>query len=261
MNQTDKHNHLLRFQRFQQSREKFFAPKLNTALNNQYKAFLDHVKYLGVDAVNHITPYEITKILEDLYFDAAIVYGAKIRADLNRVKARMPIGFSERMHQLIMDYFGQDILNTSLGITETTKELIRNVFINAYTQGLGIDDIIKKLAHTELSRTRARLIARTETVTSANGGAMIVAMDTGLVLTKGWLATKDSRTRHDHAEIDGHTVGRDDFFIVGGYEMLHPGDRGGKDGRPEVPPKEFINCRCTTLYEAKRDANGRLLRA
>ena len=261
MTQQDKHNYLLRFQRFQQSREKYFAPKINAALNKQYKTFLDHVKYLGIDAVNHIKPYEITKILEDLYFDAGIVYGAKIRADLNRVKARMPIGFSERMHQLIMQYFGQDILNTSIGITETTKNLIRDVFINAYAQGLGINDIIKQFENTEMSRIRSRLIARTETVTSANGGAFIVAQDTGLLLTKGWLATKDGRTRHDHAEIDGQKVDRDDYFNVGGYDMLHPGDHGGKNGKPEVPAKEICNCRCCTIFETKRDANGRLLRA
>jgi hypothetical protein len=261
MTQNEKNNHLLRFQRFQQSREIYFAPKINAALNSQYKTFIHNVRRLGVEAVNHIKPDGITKILENLYFDAGIVYGAKIRADLNRVKARMPIGFSERMHQLIMEYFGQDILNTSLGITETTKKLIRDVFINAYAQGLGIDDIIKQFEDTEMSRIRSRLIARTETVTSANGGALIVAKETGLLLNKTWLATKDSRTRHDHAEVDGHTVGRDDYFDVGGSEMLYPGDRGGKDGKPEVPASEIVNCRCTTIFAPMRDANGRLLRA
>lgn len=260
MTKEEKHNFLLRFQRFQQSREKYFAPKINAALNKQYKAFLDNVKYLGVDAVNHIKPYDITKILEDLYFDAGVTYGAKIRSDLNHQKARMPIGFSERMHDLIKEYFGQDILTTSQGITDTTKKLIRDVFVNAYAQGLGINDIIKQFANTEMSRIRSRLIARTETVTSANGGALIVAKETGLLLNKIWLATKDSRTRHDHAQIDGHTVGRDEYFEVGEATMLHPGARTQEDGSP-VPVAEVANCRCTTLFSTVRDANGRLVRA
>jgi uncharacterized protein with gpF-like domain len=159
-----------------------------------------------------------------------------------------------------MEYFGQDILNTSIGITETTKKLIRDVFINAYAQGLGINDIIKQFEDTEMSRIRSRLIARTETVTSANGGALIVAKETGLLLNKIWLATKDSRTRHDHAEVDGHTVGRDEYFDVGGATMLHPGARTQEDGSP-VPVSEVANCRCTTLYQTVRDANGRLIRA
>ncbi len=259
MTNDERHNFLLRFQRFQQSREKYFAPKINSALNNQYKTFIHNVRHLGVDAVHLIKPDDITKILESLYFDG-IVYGAKIRADLNRVKARMPIGFSERMHQLIMEYFGQDILNTSLGITETTKKLIRDVFINAYAQGLGIDDIIKQFEDTEMSRIRSRLIARTETVTSANGGALIVAKETGLLLNKTWLATKDSRTRHDHAAVDGHTVARDDYFDVGGATMQHPGARTQEDGSP-VPVAEVANCRCTIIFAPVRDANGRLVRA
>ena len=260
MNQDEKHNYLLRFQRFQQSREKFFAPKINKVLFNQYQTFIKNA-HLGINAVQQINSLELTKLLYDIYFDAGTVYGAKIRADLNRVKARMPIGFSERMHQLIIDYFGADILNTSEGITETTKQLISEVFINAYQQGLGINDIIKQFENTELSIIRARLIARTETVTAANAGALIVAKDTGLKLNKIWLATKDARTRHDHAQIDGHTVGRDDYFEVGGYDMLIPGDRGGKDGKPPVPAKEIVNCRCTTIFETMRDANGRLIRA
>lgn len=258
MNQEEKHNYLLRFQRFQQSREKYFAPKLYKALLNQYKTVTDNI-HLKEKAVDKISAKEITDILQNLYLDAGIIYGAKIRADLNHQKSRMPIGFSERMHQLIMEYFGQDILNTSLGITETTKKLIRDVFINAYAQGLGINDIIKQFEDTEMSRIRSRLIARTETVTSANGGALIVAKETGLLLNKIWLATKDSRTRHDHAQVDGHTVGRDEYFDVGGATMLHPGARTQEDGSP-VPAKELCNCRCTTLYSPIRDSNGRLIR-
>ncbi|HXS58865.1 MAG TPA: hypothetical protein VN726_22230, partial [Hanamia sp.] len=172
MNQDEKHNYLLRFQRFQQSREKYFDPKINKVLFNQYQTFVKNA-HLGINAVEQISPVELTKLLYDIYFDAGIVYGAKIRSDLNQQKARMPIGFSERMHKLITDYFGADILNTSQGLIETTKQLIRDVFTNAYAQGLGINDIIKQFANTELSRIRARLIARTESVTAANAGALI----------------------------------------------------------------------------------------
>ena len=143
MTEQEKHNYLLRFQRFQQSREKFFAPKLNKIINAQYQTVIDHA-YLGIKAIDQIDSIPLTRLLYDIYFDAGIVYGAKIRADLNSQKARMPMGFSERMQQLITEYFGPDILNTSTGITETTKQLIRDVFINAYAQGLGIDDIVKQ---------------------------------------------------------------------------------------------------------------------
>lgn len=268
------HNHAIRFRRFQQSRENYFAPLINEALNKQYSQFIHHFHSEGISAVNKIDSGGIMQIIRNLYMDAGIVYGAKIRADFNKIgaykwsnsttlelKNRRPIGFSERMAQLIAQYFRTDILNTSEGITQTTKDLIKRVFTQAYVEGLGINEIIKQLENTELSRIRARLIARTETVTAANKGAMFVAKDTGLLLNKTWLATNDNRTREDHKEVNGHQVGRDQYFNVGGFDMLHPGDRGGHDGKLPVPPKEICNCRCTHTFQAVRDANGRLVRA
>lgn len=258
MTNQEKNEYRLRFRRFQQSREKFYAPKLKAALIAQYKTVIDNIS-LGIAAADLIDPTVIAVIINDLYYDAATVYGAKIRADLNRLKARMPIGFSEQMAQLVRDYFAADILNTSLGITETTKDLIRKVFTEAYEKGLSIDDIVQLLQNTELSAIRSRLIARTETVKTANAGADFVAKDSGLVLRKEWLATYDDRTRSHHAHVNGQIVAMDGFFLVGGYEMKYPGDVGGKDGKPKVPVKELANCRCCQLYEPVRE-NGKLVR-
>lgn len=250
--------YLQRFQRFQKGRERIFAPKFYKAIRAQYQYVIDNI-HNGLNAVDKIPSHHLTKIIKDIYLDAGITYGAKVRADLNRLKGRMPIGFSQRMSQLIEQYFNTDILNASEGITDTTKDLIRKVFAEAYEAGLGIDDIISQLRNTELSQMRARLIARTETVTAANQGAMFVAKDTGLKLNKVWLATSDNRTRHDHRMVDGHTVDMDDYFILAGdIKMLQPGDRGGTDGRRATPPKEVCNCRCTVLFEPIRE-NGKLV--
>lgn len=258
MNQQKKREYYKRFSRFQQSREKKFAPKIFKAIRSQYQFVIDNVQkgYTAIDLINH---FDLKPIIESIYLDAATVYGAKIRADLNRQKARMPIGFNEQMYQLIRQYFASDILNTSAGITETTKELIRKVFAEAYAQGLGFDDIVEKLKDTELSQVRSRMIARTETVTAANQGAVFAAQQTGLKLKKEWLATIDNRTRHDHLFENGKTVAMDEYFSVGGYDMFQPGDRGGKNGKPKVAPKEIINCRCTVLFEPVRE-NGSLVR-
>lgn len=264
MNDQQKNDYRLRFQRFQLSREKHFAPIINKALIEQYTVVARNAEKDGIEAVNKINPVELGKILTSMYFDAGTIFGAKIQADITKFKTReaksmQPMGFSQRMHELIKQYFGVDILNTSQGITDTTKELIKKVFIDAYSQGLGINEIVKQLQNTELSKTRARMIARTESVTAANAGGYIVAKETGLLLNKTWLAAKDDRTRHDHREVDGHTVGRDDYFKVGDSTMLMPGGRTQEDGS-EVPAKEVVNCRCTTIYRPVRGADGRLIR-
>lgn len=270
MNAEDKRAYLLRFQRFQRSREQFFAPVIFKALRSQYDSFISLLQkgYTEHQAILAVESEPVSNVLKDLYADAAIVYGAKIRADLNRlvpyrvqnpnsfnVKASMPMGFSEEMRRLIIQYFSLDILNTSEGITEETKDLIRKVFSNAYEKGEGIDDIISQLKDTELSQIRARRIARTETVTSANQGALFVAKSSGLDLNKEWLSARDNRVRGtkpkdkaNHVRMNGRTVGLDDYFNVDGYEMSVPGDRGGKEGRLLVPASEVVNCRCTTLF-------------
>jgi len=275
MNQQDRHNHLLRFQRFQKSRELYFAPKIFAAIRSQYTTVLKllHSGYTEHEAINKISSAPIVEVLRPLYQDAATVYGAKIRADLNKLiptrlsfytpvivknhvlsvtvyreKGRMPIGFSDTMRQLIEQYFSIDLLNQSEGITDTTRELIRQVFTDAYQLGEGINDIVAKLENTELSRIRARLIARTESVTAANTGAIIVAKSTELDLNKQWLAASDNRVRHHHREVNKTVIGLNDFFQVGHDKMLHPGDRGGKNGQPLTSAENICNCRCTTLF-------------
>lgn len=260
--QEEKHSHLQRFHRFQKSREKYFAPSIFKAIRSQYDVVLQYLHKGSTEheAINRISATTISAAIKPLYIDAGTVYGAKVRADLVKMKRsvksyvvgietkhRLAMGFSEAMRQQIEQYFSYDILTTSEGITQTTKDLIMQVFTDAYAKGEGIDDIIKQLENTELSRIRARLIARTETVTAANAGALFVAKDTGLDLKKEWLAASDSRVRNDHRNVSGQIVGMNDFFIVGGYKMLHPGDRGGKGELP-VPAKEVINCRCTQLF-------------
>ena len=200
------HDHIQRFKTFQQNREKYFAPLINTELIKQYKQATTHIHDGIHNAILKIDSAGMVRVIRHLYMDAGITYGAKIRADLNKQgllnQKRRAIGFSERMAQLIADYFRTDILNTSEGITNETRKLITEVFSKYYELGYGIDQIVKQLENTELSRVRARLIARTETVTAANKGALFVAKDTGLKLNKTWLSAHDNRTRSDHAEVD-----------------------------------------------------------
>lgn len=263
MTDDEKHTHWLTFHRFQQSREKHFAPPMFTAIRSQVREFISSYRSgQRVDkALMQISSAPIIKVLKPLYLDAGVVYGAKIRAYLNAQKARMPIGFNERMVALMQAYFQTDILNTSNHITRTTIALIQEVLSKAAEEGLGVDDIIKLLENTEISRIRARLITRTETVTAANKGAMFAAKDTGLLLNKEWLATRDSRTRHDHSRVNGQIVPIDKSFIVGAdITMECPGDRTQDNGLP-VPAREIVNCRCTTLFLPIRDGNGQLMPA
>lgn len=259
MTQAEKYTYWLTFSRFQQSREKFFSPKINSALNKQYEQFIK--SYNGSNehhALMQVNSTSIQLVLKPLYIDAGVTYGAKVRASIKRQKSRQPIGFNERMTELMKAYFESDILNTSEQITNTTRDLIKRVLSEAQLEGLSINEIVSKLQSTELSRARARLIARTETVTAANKGAIFAAKDSGIKLNKEWLAAMDNRTRPDHAGVSGQITTIDGFFDVGGYSMAQPGDRGTA-GHIDTPASEICNCRCTVLFIPLRDSQGRVV--
>lgn len=96
---------------------------------------------------------------------------------------------------------------------------------------------------------RAELIARTETVAANNQGALAswsaLADSAQVTATKTWLATPDGRTRPEHAEANGQTVGIKDSFDVGGERISGPGDGSAAN---------VCNCRCTLTFDIPSDA-------
>jgi len=86
---------------------------------------------------------------------------------------------------------------------------------------------------------RGLAIARTETG-SAQNETQRIAFGRNGVERKQWLATMDGKARETHVEAHGQVVGIDEPFIVGGAELMQPGD-------PDGPVEEIVNCRCDTL--------------
>lgn len=88
-------------------------------------------------------------------------------------------------------------------------------------------------------KDRATLIARTESTGAYNYGALNALVDEG-VSCKRWMATNDARTRETHRGADGEVVRVRSPFVVGGSELMMPGD-------PTAPAAEICNCRCTIV--------------
>ena len=96
-----------------------------------------------------------------------------------------------------------------------------------------------------ISRSRAMLVARTETHNAAGyahhqyHGSL--GQELGMTMVKRWTSTQDLRTRSFHAEANGQTVSMDEPFIVGGVPMMYAGD-------PQGGAKNVVNCRCVIVY-------------
>ena len=126
--------------------------------------------------------------------------------------------------------------------------------INAETlqgilQGESMDKIAKRLRNVqEMNRTQAIRSARTIVTGAECKGRQDSyqrAKDDGIILRKYWLATYDKRARDWHKDAgndytEEKAIEIDDFFIVDGEKMLHPGDSmHGASGH------NLYNCRCS----------------
>ena len=132
----------------------------------------------------------------------------------------------------------------------TTVRELRRVLGASIAEGDSLAVQIKKMLNAsdelfyEMSKSRAELIARTESCTTINAGSTELYKSEGITM-KEWLSVQDDRTRDSHLLMDGVVIPIEDKFEVPatsqseGALMDYPGDAS-------APASEVVNCRCTT---------------
>lgn len=125
------------------------------------------------------------------------------------------------------------------------KRQVQSVMTQALLQGESIGKIATRLAKTVGDSDRKACIrnARTMTTGVENAGrtdSYKRAEKMGIKLMQEWLATLDSRTRHEHRMLDGQRVKVGEPFEVDGYKIEYPGD-------PSAEGHLIYNCRCTLV--------------
>jgi SPP1 gp7 family putative phage head morphogenesis protein len=166
------------------------------------------------------------------------------QAKARGLKLETKESFAQIMTRRALRFIEQEAIRRRITeVTETTRDQIIRAVRKGYEDGLGqrgtasyILDLVP-----QISSYRAEMIARTETHGAANYGSQEAAKQTGLPLSREWLAAADDRTRETHREANGQVVGMDEKFKVGDAELMFPGD-------PEGPGEEVINCRCAVGY-------------
>lgn len=123
-------------------------------------------------------------------------------------------------------------------IKETTKKTINKIIVNGQAGGKNIRDIAKEITQKVkgMEKTRAMIIARTETATTST-----TTYYNGLVkagLEKTWWHVGGGKTdRPSHLACDKETIGAEETFSCG---LKYPHD-------PEAPAGEIINCHCELI--------------
>lgn len=231
-----------KWHRFQKRYEAMYTPVIYKALRKQIKQFEETGTTLAINSD------PIFEALYNLYITTGPVWAAYSNSLLPRRKARMPMGFSEKIVALMRSAFSY-ILKIAEDITTKTKEIITRILSEAAQSGASFSDIVREIeSTTELGKVRARLIARTEVLGAANYAAYENAKSLGIELNKTWVAAKDKRTRRtprdqfDHLHMDGVTIGLFDKFTVSGEIMEYPGDG------THASAGNICNCRCVAAY-------------
>jgi len=152
----------------------------------------------------------------------------------------------------INNYATQYAYRITNELSQTTIEIIQNALSYGYSENMNNNQLasyIKKQVQGVISKSRAILIARTESTTAANlgkaEGAQAYFKEQGINGYKEWIGRNDGRERHTHVLNNGVTIPIDQDFEVGA-------DLGQRPGDVNLSAKERCNCRCTVIYMSER---------
>jgi HK97 family phage portal protein len=133
------------------------------------------------------------------------------------------------------------------GINETTWSALRGELTEGIEAGESYAELAARVreVYTDADQRRAETIAQTETNIAVNSGRF-AGMEQAGVERKGWLSSDLETTRETHHEAgrrygtEETAIPLDDTFLVGGEQMMFPGD-------PSASAGNVINCRCTSF--------------
>jgi SPP1 gp7 family putative phage head morphogenesis protein len=217
------------------------------ALATEQRFVLNQLEAILPNAALVLPQDDWQELLESTGETIASEFGA--RAAQRFLGLEVPEGF----RNLAVEWAKGNAVSKAKSITETTATVLRDVVAEGIAGGDSNDAIAKAIRQrydqwsgkgdSPVDRSRAMVIARTETGSAANWGAynggLATAEAAGLEIQKVWIATSDQRTRDSHAEVNGERVAKDEAF---GNGLLYPHDPNGDAG-------EVINCRCTIGWE------------
>lgn len=237
-----------------------YMPKVEKALHETVSSLITVLKesgyqagigYLNKTHVNHPLP----AVINDLYKEVGLFF---YKQTIKRFEKKSVI--SE-----ILAYLSAHFLDKiTFKVQQTLSSLLLNVLNKNIENGLGIDETVRMLDESGLTKMQAARIVRTEINRAVNTAAEKAGNDSDFEMVKEWIAIKDARTRGnpvhgakdtaDHWHMDGMVVDVNQSFYDSRSNtfLKHPGD-------PEAGPQDTINCRCQLGVYAKRDANGRMI--
>jgi SPP1 gp7 family putative phage head morphogenesis protein len=154
--------------------------------------------------------------------------GAVVASDLN-------LNFS-LLHGNLLTYARKQTGAMITKTNKTTQSLISDIIEGGIDAQKSTREIARVISEaTGFDRSRAELIARTETTKAFNGAPTeslsVLGQTTDRIFTKQWSGVLDDKERDEHVAMEGETVGIDEEFSNG---LQYPSEP---------------NCRCSLLFD------------
>ncbi len=165
-----------------------------------------------------------------------------------QIKSRRFERKADTFDRLTAEWISREALRKARLIADHDRDEVLGAINTGLEEGLGTEEIARNIrAVSQMTRTRADTIARTETHAAATFGSIESVREAeeelGVRMLKVWLPTNDGRARPDHAAMANHPpIPLDEKFTVGGEMMDRPGD-------PSASAEQVIGCRCALVYE------------
>lgn len=206
----------------------------------------------------------------DMYEAIGIANGKRIGSLINKdVKNFVLDAFTQEYRKNLVQWVLENVGTRIVSVRGTYVEYIKQIIAKGIEDEKTIVQIAKELKELinkpNFYRWQALRIARTETTTAANRGAVEAGENSRLVYEKVWISAQDSRVRtnppsqYDHKEMNGRRVDKDQPFNVNGELIMYAGAALTVNDNPSHGAN-VINCRCANLIVVKRDSNGRPIR-
>lgn len=172
-----------------------------------------------------------------------LLYGTGERA-VRKAAARLGISF-DLLEPGLLRYASAESAFLADVMGEATGKMVADAVQAGLAAGETVAALVKRLEDLPaFDRTRAKMVARTETTRAWNGAQRRALSDfqreSGKRIRKTWLSARDDRVRPEHEELDGTELGVDEEFSNG---LKEPGEP---------------NCRCTLTYRVLDPDGGDL---
>lgn len=217
---------------------KRFVPLWERALAEQVKSYNFATGFIDLEPVR--------KALQINYVSVGGKFALQTAKQILTQKQENPAIITQVEIDIIMiRLVNEQFADKIVGISETTRKEIEQIIQEQLDLGKNPRDSARLIAKrmSEINKTRALTIARTESIGASNAGSDAGAAALTIPLKKTWQAAFIN-TRDSHSNASGQVRAFDSPFTVGGHQMRRP-----HDGSLGAPADEIVNCRCVSIKE------------